>query len=53
MNADLDPEMKETIITNPNSDDGLLEGEVKNVKGHQDDPNDQLKSQKIPEKNDK
>ena len=42
--------MKETIITNSTSDDGLLEGEVKNVEGHEDDPNDQLESQKISEK---
>ena len=47
------PEMKETTITNPTSDDGLLEEGVKNVKEHEDAPNDQLKSQKIPEKNDK
>ena len=45
--------MKETTITNPTSDDGLLEEGVKNVKEHEDAPNDQLKSQKIPEKNDK
>ena len=39
------PEMKETTITNPTSDDDLLEGEVKNVEGHEDAPNDHLESQ--------